>query len=155
MVARPLQVALIDATVQTAKPIEISAGEIQRIAGQTSSRYQLAMSEEQLDSVVLYQQGNTLALEYEGEFILAIDDFFNPDTNIALALGATLGKAARLTRGGKFSRSYDGGAYVDSHQFSADLWGSNWGANPNSGEALGAVLMTALPAGFLTSQGLT
>ena len=86
----PLQIALIDSTIQVDQPIQVSSGEIQRIAGQSSNHYQLAMTEQELDSVVLYQQGNTLALEYDGEFILAIDGFFNPDTNIALSLGATL-----------------------------------------------------------------
>jgi hypothetical protein len=102
------------------------------------------------DTIILVGSGGEILGSRDG----AVDE-------VAASAGAVewltsgIGRAARLTRGGKFSRSYDGGAYVDSHQFSADLWGSNWGANPNSGETLGAVLMTALPAGFLTSQGLT
>ena len=72
------------------RAIKIAPSDIQRIAGQNSSIYQLDVTEEQLDSIVLYQQGEALALAYDGEFVLAIDDFFNPANNLALSLGGSL-----------------------------------------------------------------
>uniref|UniRef100_A0A4Y8UFA5 Cadherin repeat domain-containing protein n=1 Tax=Gammaproteobacteria bacterium LSUCC0057 TaxID=2559237 RepID=A0A4Y8UFA5_9GAMM len=81
---------LADKSEQIERALRIDPSDIQRIAGQNGSLYQLDLSEEQLDNIVLYQQGDTLALAYDGEFVLAIDDFFNPQNNLALSLGGTL-----------------------------------------------------------------
>ncbi|MDC0403600.1 cadherin repeat domain-containing protein, partial [Porticoccaceae bacterium] len=75
---------------QAERKLFIDPSDIQRIAGQDSQVYTLDVSEEQLANIVLYQQGDTLALEYEGEFVLAIEDFFNSDNNLALSLGGSL-----------------------------------------------------------------
>ncbi|MFW2421492.1 MAG: cadherin domain-containing protein, partial [Porticoccaceae bacterium] len=75
---------------QAERQLFIDPSDIQRIAGQDSQVYTLDVSEEQLANIVLYQQGDTLALEYEGEFVLAIEDFFNSDNNLALSLGGSL-----------------------------------------------------------------